>query len=525
MRPSSEPWPSADRSGQVAIREQLRRLTDSRHFKASRRLRELLGHLVERALADGRSRITQHQIAEDFFRLGERFDPEENAIVRVEMGKLRRALSLYYAEAGQSDSIVVEIPTGTYLPSLRCRAQEVQKHHPGLHFHSGQCPRPTIAVVPFTRLGVGGDDAFLGESLAEELVVLLSKIPEFQVVRDLPTAAAMDRIGVHYVLSGAVRRVGQRVRVTAHVRDTVFGRQLWSERFHCRADGDLLEVESDVARQICSRTADMHYGAIRRSLMKQVEAVRVAEPEVYRGVLSFYDFITRHTPDAYLGARQTLDSAVAVQPNDPLLMAMRSDVLRAGDSMGFSSEPIPTDLTLGMSQKALALAPENTLCRMSVCVALLKMRKKSALRIALEPVLSDRVASSWAAEASVLLAFSGKWRRGREILEAQLETLHVHPHYARYPAVLDAYRQGCHEEALAFTDEFSHPEMFWQPMLRAAVLGQLNREDEAAAAMAKLLQLKPDFPVRGRHYLASYLMDDGLIDCLFEGLRKAGLSD
>ena len=67
--------------------------------------------------------------------------------------------------------------------------------------------------------------------------------------------------------------------------------------------------------------------------------------------------------------------------------------------------------------------------------------------------------------------------------------------------------------------------MFWDPLMRAAALGQMEKKDEARKAVAKLLELVPDFNSVGRTLIGRYVKVDDLIDKLVEGLQKAGLDD
>ena len=66
-------------------------------------------------------------------------------------------------------------------------------------------------------------------------------------------------------------------------------------------------------------------------------------------------------------------------------------------------------------------------------------------------------------------------------------------------------------------------QLFWDLLLRAAALGQLGKEPEANKAVAELLQLRPDFPTRGRYLIGFYAKTDALADAMIDGLQKAGL--
>ncbi len=62
----------------------------------------------------------------------------------------------------------------------------------------------------------------------------------------------------------------------------------------------------------------------------------------------------------------------------------------------------------------------------------------------------------------------------------------------------------------------------WDPLMRAACLGQLGRKAQARAAFAELLSLRPEFPEDPR-LLHHVDLIDGFGDQVLDGLRKAGL--
>lgn len=66
---------------------------------------------------DGRGgRIKAYTIATEVFGRPADFDPQQDSIVRVEVGRLRRALESYYSGAGSNASVVISIPRGKYRP-------------------------------------------------------------------------------------------------------------------------------------------------------------------------------------------------------------------------------------------------------------------------------------------------------------------------------------------------------------------------------------------------------------------------
>ena len=67
------------------------------------------------------------------------------------------------------------------------------------------------------------------------------------------------------------------------------------------------------------------------------------------------------------------------------------------------------------------------------------------------------------------------------------------------------------------------PSHSWDPLIRAAALGQLAHQAEAGKAVAELLALMPDFESRGRNVLKRMVFLDENVEMLLVGLRKAGL--
>src|SRR6266536_3881431 len=83
-----------------------------------------LRFIVETTLRGEGDRIKGYTIAVEALGRGEDFDPQTDPIVRVEAGRLRRALQQYYAGLGATDLVAVDLPRGRYIPTFRYRRAE-----------------------------------------------------------------------------------------------------------------------------------------------------------------------------------------------------------------------------------------------------------------------------------------------------------------------------------------------------------------------------------------------------------------
>ena len=83
----------------------------------------LLEHLLLSEVKGEGDRLKGYSIGLDVLGKGEDFDPSQDSIVRVEMGRLRDALLLFEASDHARNVIEVEIPRGTYRPVMRRRQE------------------------------------------------------------------------------------------------------------------------------------------------------------------------------------------------------------------------------------------------------------------------------------------------------------------------------------------------------------------------------------------------------------------
>ncbi len=119
----------------------------------------------------------------------------------------------------------------------------------------------------------------------------------------------------------------------------------------------------------------------------------------------------------------------------------------------------------------------------------------------------------------------GEWDRGLKLLKKGMKLNPYHPSWFHLAPFMDYYNRGEYADAFSEAMKFNFPEIYLDPMMRAAALGQLGRQNEAKAAVGQLLKLEPDFATRGRWIINRYVKVDALIDKVIEGLRKAGLAD
>ncbi len=106
------------------VERQLRLVLTSPEFESSPKLSELLYYLVTETLAGNADRLKGYTIGVDVFDRQPDFDQGVDAIVRVQMGRLRKLLKSYYAGSGARDPIRLLLIAGRYAPRFELASGE-----------------------------------------------------------------------------------------------------------------------------------------------------------------------------------------------------------------------------------------------------------------------------------------------------------------------------------------------------------------------------------------------------------------
>ena len=108
-------------AGREQCFQQVDKLINSHSLRGSESLCKLLRYLAERSLDHPGVALKEYQIAVEVLGRSGGFDPQSDSAVRVQAGRLRVKLEEYYAHEGPDDSVVVELPKGSYALTFHVR--------------------------------------------------------------------------------------------------------------------------------------------------------------------------------------------------------------------------------------------------------------------------------------------------------------------------------------------------------------------------------------------------------------------
>ncbi len=265
-------------------------------------------------------------------------------------------------------------------PALRYqRAEDLLADLKSLGSGSGHPPLPakrslpSVVVLPFEVMSPDSADGYLASGLAEDLIVDLARVKGLRVAPRDEAAAYRDRavpartlareLGVDYVLSGSVRRAGQRARISAQLVRASDGHTLWAERFDRTLD-DLFEVQAEVAKQIVTALQV----AVSPKEQALLEKVPTKSREAYELFLQARALMNSMYKEANTQAGQLLRAAVDLDPQFTQAIAALAEC-HAHRVLAWWGSTDDVSMARELAERALALEPDLVEARFALATA------------------------------------------------------------------------------------------------------------------------------------------------------------
>ncbi|MBX5214459.1 MULTISPECIES: hypothetical protein [unclassified Rhizobium] len=294
---SREPYDPA------AVRAQLERILASPEFHAPERGRRFLRYIVEETLEGRSEQLKAYTIAQAVFARGASFDAQNDPVVRIEAGRIRRALERYYLVSGSSDPIGITIPKGGYSPQFSSingsanpgEGRDLQNRGnkrvglersvayrdlllpigvPALfgviavlalirpleaYFSRPRAPpapaastvasKVSIVVEPFAALGGSSEGVNFAKGLADQLLTKLMKAENLVVLA--PDRSDTQPIVPLFSLQGSVVIEGAVLHLHVRMINGADGTVIWANQYDRQLRGrTFLDVEDEIAMQI-----------------------------------------------------------------------------------------------------------------------------------------------------------------------------------------------------------------------------------------------------------------------------------
>jgi TolB-like protein len=221
-------------------------------------------------------------------------------------------------------------------------------------------PQKSIAVLPFVDMSEHRDQEYFSDGLAEELLDLLSQVPDLRVPartssfyfkgRNVDIVTIARQLRVAHLLEGSVRKSDKHIRVTAQLIRADNGYHLWSKTYD-RDLQDVFQVQDEIANAVVT--------ALKARLLDAQPLTNrhyTDNAEAYTQYLLGNQLRDRDTPEFVTQALEAYKRAVTLDPGFAAGYAGLAEAewrvvdMVTGDAAGYQR-------ARAAAERAIALAP------------------------------------------------------------------------------------------------------------------------------------------------------------------------
>jgi len=218
----------------------------------------------------------------------------------------------------------------------------------------------SIAVLAFDDMSPEGDQEYLSDGIAEELLNLLARIPKLRVIsrssafsfkgKDVPIPEIAEQLNVAHILEGSVRKAGNRVRITAQLIEARSDTHLWSESYDRDLD-DIFAIQDEIAAAMVEQ--------LKLKLLNPVPPQPETDAETYALYLRALHLLPMYTAEAWREALELLQKAVVFDPSYANSWALLSRIYIGSSRVQLIPVEVGAPLALKAVGTALELDPAN----------------------------------------------------------------------------------------------------------------------------------------------------------------------
>jgi TolB-like protein/DNA-binding winged helix-turn-helix (wHTH) protein/Flp pilus assembly protein TadD len=403
-------------------------------------------------------------------------------------------------------------------------------------------PRLSLVVLPFANLGNDPDQEYFVDAITDDLTTDLSRISGSVVIARTTAFTYKGKsadikqigreLGVHYVLAGSVRGAGDQVRVNVQLVDTETATQLWADRFETNR-ANLTRAQTEITGRLAQTLHVELVEAVGRRIEQQAAANLDARDLVMRGLALYYRPSSAATRQE---AQRAFERALEIDPGSVDAQIGIAVILTTGLGTG-SSRAVQQDEA--RAERLLVEALERDANRPMAHEIMGMLRRvqnrlaESKIEFETAVALDRNDAHAWLGLGQTLM-FLGRPELGIADIEHAMRLDPLNPNAAFAHWSLGACRLllGHVNEALDLLRKAraENPRIYFFHLYLASALGLGDNLDEARAALAEAVKLKPEVNSLARWRDYQPWIDNPQHRALREkavdvGLRRAGMPE
>jgi len=391
--------------------------------------------------------------------------------------------------------------------------------------------KPSIAVLPFDNMSDDPQQEYFSDGITEDIITTLSKTDQLLVIarnstftykgKPVKIKQVAEELGVRYVLEGSVRKVGDKVRITAQLIDAKTGHHLWAERYD-RDLKDIFAIQDEITMKIVTALGIKLTGGEQvRIWAKGIDRI-----DVFLKSIEADSLWNKGTNEAFIRYGQVGQEIIDMAPESYLgyntlawyhwWLAMQGKSPQESVAKAFE-----------LTQKALSIDESNPAIHTLLGSIYLLMRQyEKAIAAGKQSVALDPNGALSHAVLGGTLCYADRQDEALVHLKQSIR-LNPLPAHWYFLELGRCYRQkGQYEEALTAYKKALHlnPNTILIHQSLAIIYILLDQQMEAEGAAKKILEINPNYSVKVASKAWPY-KNQTTIELITDALRKAGLPD
>ena len=341
------------------LSKELEYLFASYLFQNKLQMKRLLGYLIQHANSTSDSAFDQKVIAMKCLGRGADFDPAENPVVRIEIGRLRKLLNRFYDEE-LTRPYKITIPLGQYRPVLSIEATlNKHKYLPELS-PSPANPERLSVLLQFTTEGVDSPELYLlRHRIRIGITITLGKQEAVRLLVAIPGEngkVAADSID--FVMRVSLAAVDAEFTLSSEVCSAQSNEVFFSDERNLEIDYQPADIEV-LLSHLVSELFDHEIGVLwrrwvdSRSDYKNVGALKVA------ALVQYQRYLFDENEENIRQAFYAIESALEFHPGDKIINLALADVYYRAVIHNFDVVADPIEKGLTHIREALRFSPAS----------------------------------------------------------------------------------------------------------------------------------------------------------------------
>jgi TolB-like protein len=280
---------------------------------------------------------------------------------------------------------------------------------------------PSIAVLPFLNMGADPEKDYFADGITEDIITELSRWRSLAVTsrnatfrfkgKPIDMQQAGRALGVRFLVEGSVRRIGERIRVTAQLIDAETGNHVWGERFD-RPMADLFAVQDEIVHTIVATLVGrVHASGADRARRKPPSSLDAYDHMLRGNALPWDD------PASAAEAKRAFERAIEIDPEYGLPHSLLAVLLGKEWENDLSASRETLDRAFALAQRAVELAEDESTCHTILGQFCLERRSFDLALRHTERGVEINPANQWnRADLGIVLSYIGRAEEGLEML-------------------------------------------------------------------------------------------------------------